>query len=378
MQIVNRSIGSIMPYEKNPRKNDDAVKYVAESIKQFGFKVPIVIDSDGIIVAGHTRYKAAKKLKLQEVPCIVADDLTEEQVKAFRLADNKVAEKAEWDFDLLDEELGDILDIDMESFGFEFDIEEEEPEAEEDDYEVEVPEEPKAKLGDIYQLGNHRLMCGDSTSIADVDLLMDGAKADMVHTDPPYNISMSRSKVDGSDNSIKNDNLDNESFYCLLKEAFSNACRVCRTQNMFWWIGFRAYSTLEQIFLENNVKIANCIVWKKNSIGLGGKGFRYQHELGIFSGETNNKSKSDVWEFDRTKEGLHPTMKPVPLVAHALQNIDNANIVLDLFGGSGSTLIACEQLNRKCFMMELDPKYVDVIIDRWEQFTGQKAVLLNE
>ena len=188
MEIVSRSIDSIKPYEKNPRKNDDAVKYVAESIKQFGFKVPIVIDPDGIIVAGHTRYKAAKKLKLEEVPCIVADDLNDEQIKAFRLADNKVAEKAEWDFDLMGEELDDIVDIDMEAFGFDFEIEEEEPEAVEDDYEVELPEEPKAKLGDIYQLGRHRLMCGDSTSIDDVNKLLDGERIDMIFTDPPFRL----------------------------------------------------------------------------------------------------------------------------------------------------------------------------------------------
>lgn len=173
MEIIQKKIGDIIPYENNPRKNDEAVKYVAESIKEFGFKVPIVIDKNNIIVAGHTRYKAAKKLKLKEVPCIIADDLTEEQVKAYRLADNKVAEQAVWDFDLLAEELVDIVDIDMELFGFDF-TEEEPAEAVEDDYEPTVPEEPNAKLGDIYQLGRHRLMCGDSTILADVERLMGG------------------------------------------------------------------------------------------------------------------------------------------------------------------------------------------------------------
>lgn len=159
MEIINKKINEIKPYEKNPRKNDEAIKYVAESIKKFGFKVPIVIDKNGVIVAGHTRYKASKKLGLEEVPCIVADDLNEEQIKAFRLADNKVAEKSEWNFDLLDEELGDILNLDMSDFGFELKLDEEEKEVEDDDFEIELPEEPKAKLGDIYQLGSHRLMC---------------------------------------------------------------------------------------------------------------------------------------------------------------------------------------------------------------------------
>lgn len=168
MDIKEIKLSEIKPYEKNPRKNDDAVKYVAESIKEFGFKVPLVIDKNGVIVAGHTRYKAAKQLKMKTVPCLVADDLTDEQVRAFRLADNKVAEQAEWDFNLLDDELAQILDIDMDAFGFLNDIDEKTEEATEDDYEINPPEEPKTKLGEIYQLGRHRLMCGDSTVLNDV------------------------------------------------------------------------------------------------------------------------------------------------------------------------------------------------------------------
>src|SRR5574344_1914266 len=187
MEIITRKLSEIKPYEKNPRKNDAAVEFVMNSIKEFGFKVPIVIDKDGVIVAGHTRYKASKKLKLTEVPCIIADDLTPEQIKAYRLADNRVAEKSEWDIDLLNGELDDILNIDMTQFDFDLSLgDEEESEVVEDDFDVELPEEPKAKLGDVYQLGNHRLMCGDSTNITDVEKLMNGNKADMVFTDPPY------------------------------------------------------------------------------------------------------------------------------------------------------------------------------------------------
>ena len=180
MEIITKQLKDIKPYEKNPRKNDEAVEYVANSIKEFGFKVPIVIDKDGVIVAGHTRYKASKKLKLTEVPCIIADDLTEEQIKAYRLADNRVAEKSEWDIDLLSGELDDILNIDMAQFDFDLSENIEETEVVEDDFDGELPEEPKSKLGDIYQLGNHRLMCGDSTSIDSVEKLMDGNKADIV------------------------------------------------------------------------------------------------------------------------------------------------------------------------------------------------------
>ena len=174
MNIIYKKIDEVIPYEKNPRKNDEAVKYVAESIKEFGFKVPIIIDSNNVIIAGHTRLKASKKLGYKEVPCIIADDLTPEQIKAFRLADNKVSEMAEWDLDLLNEELEDIIDINMEDFGFDLNLDFEDKEVEEDDFDVEVPEEPKAKLGDIYQLGNHRLMCGDSTDKETVEKLMDG------------------------------------------------------------------------------------------------------------------------------------------------------------------------------------------------------------
>src|SRR5574344_302900 len=204
MEIITRKLSEIKPYEKNPRKNDAAVEFVMNSIKEFGFKVPIVIDKDGVIVAGHTRYKASKKLKLAEVPCIIADDLTDEQIKAYRLADNRVAEKSEWDIDLLSGELDDILNIDMAQFDFDLSENVEESEVVEDDFDVELPEEPKAKMGDIYQLGNHRLMCGDSTSITDIEKLMDGNKADIVLSDPPYgmNLDTDFSTIKGSMKSI--------------------------------------------------------------------------------------------------------------------------------------------------------------------------------
>ena len=189
MQIEDIKIGDIIPYDKNPRKNDMSVDKVAASIKEFGFKVPIVIDKDNVVVCGHTRLKAAKKLKLESVPCVRADDLTEEQIKAYRLADNKVGEESEWDFDLLGEELGDIFDIDMGDFGFDLSVPETE-EAHEDEYDFKETVEHRAKEGDIYKLGNHRLMCGDSSSGGDMEALLDGVKAKMVFTDPPYGVAI--------------------------------------------------------------------------------------------------------------------------------------------------------------------------------------------
>ena len=391
MNIIEMKLKDIKPYEKNPRKNDEAVKYVAESIKQFGFKVPIVIDKNNIIVAGHTRYKASKKLGLKEVPCIVADDLTEEQIKAYRLADNKVAELAEWDFDLLGEELDGILDIDMCDFGFDFNLEEEEKEVVEDDFEVELPEEPRTKLGDIYQLGNHRLMCGDSTSITDIEKLMDGNKANMVFTDPPYlmgftgNVHADGSKSFNSKHgAIKNDKMSREDGDQFILDIFTNiklfnkgAYYVC-----FYRLGldyiFRALDKLE-----NQYKAL--IIWNKGNHTLSNSDYMSKYEpivYGWFDEHLfyGDRSNFDIWDIQRTqKNDLHPTMKPIPLCSKAIENSSKkGDIVLDLFGGSGSTLIACEQLGRTCYMNELDPKYVDVIINRWEQFTGRKAVLLND
>lgn len=377
MNIVQKKIADIIPYEKNPRKNEEAVKYVMESIKEFGFKVPIVIDKDNVIVAGHTRLKAAKKLKLEEVPCIIADDLSEGQIKAFRLADNKVSEKAEWDFDLLNEELDELVDFDMSVFGFEDDVTEEEPEVEEDNFEAELPEEPKAKLGDVYQLGNHRLMCGDSTLIDDVEKLMNGDKADMVFTDPPYGYnyqSNMREKTKKFD-VIENDDkiLD---FFPNIQMVCNGFIFICTTWKVLdkWIPLFKQYHDF-----------SNMIIWNKGGGGIGDlkHTFSTDYEVILCSNngkEITGKRIGSVWTIQKDGAGtyVHPTQKPVKLSEFAIRNTTNRqDVVLDLFGGSGSTLIACEQMERQCRMMEYDPKYVDVIIQRWEQYTGQKAVLLN-
>src|SRR5574344_1896326 len=395
MEIITRKLSEIKPYEKNPRKNDAAVEFVMNSIKEFGFKVPIVIDKDGVIVAGHTRYKASKKLKLTEVPCIIADDLTPEQIKAYRLADNRVAEKSEWDIDLLNGELDDILNIDMTQFDFDLSLgDEEESEVVEDDFDVELPEEPKAKLGDVYQLGNHRLMCGDSTSITDIDKLLNDNKIDMIYTDPPYGMNL-----DTDFSGMKN-NLDfakeksftgGKKYDAGIVDDFNpemiNTIMALDIKETFLW-GADYFAELLP-----NKNDGSWIVWDKRSNGNDeieeddSSDRMYGSCFELFWSKT--KHKRDIarvkWagvfgteqEFDHKR--YHPTQKPIKLSSWFLNRYSNENDkILDLFGVSGSTLIACEQLDRICYMMELDPHYVDVIIKRWEQFTGKQAVLLKE
>ena len=370
MQIIDKKIGEIKPYEKNPRKNDNAVDAVANSISQFGFKNPIVIDGNNVIICGHTRYKAAQKLGLDVVPCVVADDLTDEQIKAYRLADNKVSELAEWDIDLLGEELNDIFDIDMSDFGFDLsEDEEEETEIIEDEIPQEV--EPIAKQGDIWQLGRHRLMCGDSTSVTDVEKLMNGNKADMVFTDPPYNIAY---QGVSDKRTIKNDKMSDDDFVQFLQDS------IMKTDTAYVCCSWQ-YSHLFRQAMENlGMPPKAMIIWNKVNPAQHLDKYFKQHEIiwyfGKFGGEKT--LRGDIWECKRQKNTIHPTMKPIELIAMALNDNKDKKNVYDGFGGSGSTLIACEQLNRNCYMMELDPKYVDVIIARWEKFTGQKAVLLNE
>ena len=386
MDIINIALKDLKPYENNPRKNDDAVKYVAESIKEFGFKVPIVIDKNNVIVAGHTRYKAAKKLKMSEVPCIIADDLTEEQIKAFRLADNKVAEKAEWDFDLLNTELDDIIDLDMELFGFEEALQDDDEEAVEDEFEVELPAEPKSKIGDIYQLGDNRLMCGDSTVLEDVEKLMGGEQADMLLTDPPYNVNYEGKTKDKL--KIKNDQMGNDNFRQFLTDAFSNADMVMKPGAVFyiWHADSEGYNFRGACF-DAGWTVRQCLIWNKNSMVMGRQDYQWKHEPCLYGWKegaghlwASDRKQTTVINFDKpTRNDMHPTMKPIPLFDYQIKNnTKGGDVVLDLFGGSGTTIMACEQNGRRGYSMEYDPRYVDVIVDRWEKFTGAKAVLLNK
>lgn len=429
MKIIEKRLDQIVPYENNPRHNDDAVEYVANSIREFGWKQPIVIDRDGVIVAGHTRYKAAMRLGITTAPCVVADDLTEEQVKAYRLADNKVAERATWDFEALEAEL-DGIELDMSEFGFE--IEPEEQETSDDDYEVEVPEEPQAQRGNIYQLGNHRLMCGDATSAADMQKLMAGAQADLLLTDPPYNVALGQNhghtlrpsearalhrRTDGK--VIENDAWeDDEDFIEFLVKAFQAAESTMKPGAAFY-IWYASNQSLNFLIAaqRTGLQVRQHLIWVKSIFTFGRQDYQWQHEPCLYGWkdgaahyfiqdrtqatvfddqpDLNKMKKEEMREllekiFDTgelttvlrekkpTASVLHPTMKPVPLIGRLIHNSSRQEEnVLDPFGGSGSTLIACEQLNRRCYMMELDPRYVDVIVDRWEKFTGRTAELLR-
>ncbi|WII29179.1 DNA modification methylase [Ligilactobacillus salivarius] len=394
MEVRNLKIDEIKPYENNPRNNLDAVDATANSIKEFGWQQPIVVDKDMVIIAGHTRYLAAKKLGCDTVPVVVASNLSDEQVRAYRLADNKTGELAEWDFKLLDTELQGILDIDMSDFGFELDISEDE-EVKEDDFDEEVPEEPKSKLGQIYQLGRHRLMCGDSTNSESVKKLLGGVQADLLLTDPPYNVDYS-SKDFGRDkasktrknNQIANDKMTPDEFYKFLFSVFSNAKDNLKSGASFY-IWFSDLATVEFNNAANNsgLMVKETLIWEKNNFVLGRQDYQHKHEpclYGWVKGGSHSwysdRKQTTILNFDKPlRSDLHPTMKPISLFDYEIKNsTKSGDVVLDLFGGSGTTVMACEQNGRNACVMEYDPKYVDVIIKRWEDFTGKKAKLIDE
>lgn len=378
-------IKSIRPYEKNPRRNDEAVDAVAASIREFGWQQPIVVDKDGVIIAGHTRYKAAKKLKCDTVPVVVADDLTEDQVKAYRLADNKTGELAEWDTALLGEELAELADFDMSQFGFDTILQEEAREAEEDDYEVNPPEEPKAKLGDIYQLGRHRLMCGDSTDAESVYQLCQDGQVDMLLTDPPYGVDYTGKTKDAL--KIQNDATSDEMLRDMLADAFSAANNIMKPGAVFYIWHADSKALVFRIACQMaGWEVRQVLIWVKNTMVMGRQDYQWKHEPCLYGWKdgaghlwASDRKQTTILNFDRpTKNKEHPTMKPVKLFDYQIQNnTKGGDIVLDLFGGSGTTIVACEQNGRCARVMELDPRYVDVIVDRWEKLTGKKAVLLN-
>ena len=395
IKIIYKDIDELIPYENNPRDNTAAVDAVAASIKEFGFKNPIIIDSDNVIVAGHTRLKAAQKLKIQNVPCVVADDLSQEQVNAFRLADNKTAELAEWDLELLNSELELIDGIDMTEFGFELDLDDEQ-EVVEDEFDEELPQEPQTKLGDIYQLGRHRLMCGDSTDVDSVKTLMGGYKADLLLTDPPYNVALGMGgsvdearkrhrRTDGL--VIMNDKMENDKFRQFLVDVYTAASENLKPGAAFYiWHADSERYNFEGAAIDIGWEIRQTLIWNKNSITLGRQDYQWKHEPCLYGWKSgashvwySDRKQSTVINFDRpTRSALHPTMKPVGLFDYQIKNsTKSGDIVLDLFGGSGTTIMACEQNDRNAYVMELDPRYADVIIKRWEEFTGEKAVKLN-
>ena len=431
MKIITKQLNKLIPYENNPRLNDNAVDAVANSIREFGFKVPIIITRDNVIVAGHTRLKAALKLGIDEVPCIVADDLTDAQIKAFRLADNKVGELAEWDFDKLDIEMEDLGDLgfNMEDFGFGLNTEDD-AEAKEDNYDVESAyeeiEEPITKKGDIWILGKHRVMCGDSTSEFDVDKLMNGETADLLVTDPPYNVNYG-SKAEAindygynfSDRHIENDYMPDYLFLEFLTKAFKCAKDNLKPGGSYYiWHASTTVLEFEQALRENGLQTRQQIIWVKNALVLSRQDYHWKHEPCLYGWKEGaahyfiddrtlttvyedapidfKKMKKDelvkllediyvdkisttiINENKPTRSDMHPTMKPIKLIARLIRNSSHLmELVLDLFGGSGSTLIAAEQLNRKSNLMELDPKYVDVIVDRYIALCGEDSVYLE-
>ena len=385
-------INEITPYENNAKiHTNEQIEQIKKSIEEFGMNDPIGIWQDNIIIEGHGRLMACKELGMEEVPVIRLDNLTDDQRKAYTLIHNQTTMNTGFDIDILNEELENI-EIDMSEFGFDIELDDiEDTEIIEDEV-PEVSEEPKAKLGDIYQLGNHRLMCGDSTSEEDVAKLMNGVKADMVFTDPPYGVSASGGRSQTKDKlgmkAIVNDELRKDD----LTQFLSNFISVMKYKDgasIYICYPWATQKEFTEAILNNNLKIKNCIIWDKKVFGLNGfKGYRPQYEMIYFCCKEDfewygDKAQSNIWqisrEINREEQGNHPTPKPIELIAKALNNSSKQeDIILDVFGGSGSTLIACEQLNRKCYMMELDPHYIDVIIQRWENFTGKKAVKLNE
>jgi transferase len=417
VKIVDKPIEWLRPYEKNPRNNEQAVEAVANSIKEFGFKVPIVATIDGEIVNGHTRFKAAKFLKLKTVPVLIADDLTEEQIKAFRLADNKTGELADWDVELLYSELDELTGFDMTMFGFEDidfsldDFEEDEKETGEE-VDIDSEEKPKVEYGDIYQLGRHRLMCGDSTSAEDMAQLIDGAVIDLYVTDPPYNVAYQG----GTDEAmtIMNDSMDDVSFRQFLRDAFAVANNHLKPEGAFYiWHADSEGLNFRAAVKETGWLLKQSIIWVKNAIVLGRQDYQWKHEPCLYGWKdgashyfVDNRSLATVIEEDEenlkemtkselisyiktmqdtspttvfyedkpVRNDIHPTMKPLKLIARCVLNSSKkGDKILDSFNGGGSTLMVCERSERVCYAMELDPVYVERTIKRWEEETGLTA-----
>ena len=398
IEMLNPSV--LVAYRNNSRTHSkEQIVQIENSIKEFGFTNPVLLDDNNEIIAGHGRVLASKKMGIKEVPCLRLSHLSEKQKKAYVIADNQLATNAGWDESILALEIGELSDddFDISLLGFSdvelngFLLKEFEGLTDEDEV-PEPPKEPITKLGDVWQIGNHRLMCGDSTMVDNLDKLCP-EQADMIFTDPPYGMAYGGGRAEGSTKKgalvkahgmIKNDDLKDDDLINLVKDSLIATLlktkKGCATYICFTW---RTYSEFNKAIEEAGIKIKNCIVWDKKSIGLGQSNYRPQHEFIFYSGEKwyGDKAQSDVWYMSRGGTGkyVHPTQKPVELIIKAINNSSkNEDVVIDCFGGSGSTVIACEKTNRKARVMELDPKYCDVIIKRWENFTGGKGELINE
>jgi DNA modification methylase len=383
-QIEYVEVKKLIPYARNSRTHsDEQVAQICGSIKEFGFTNPVLIDGEGVIIAGHGRTIAAQRLNMKEVPCLRLDYLTEAQKKAYVIADNKLALNAGWDDEMLALELGDLkeLDFDLSLTGFDDDelnkllVEAVNEGLVDEDEAPPPPDEPISKLGDIWQLGSHRVMCGDSTSIDAVDKLMEGQKADMVFTDPPYGIDFAPQR--GTHDKIMNDNLDESAFSDFLDASFLCAFSYMKPDTYaFVWTGWSKIGAFEKS-LKKFFKIQAMHVWVKNNFGIGYYS-RPKHEPFYLC--LNGKpvypanAPADVWEAKKVHKTVHSCEKPVDLIVNIFDTYHKNSEVLDLFGGSGSTLIACEKSQRKAHLMELDPKYCDVIVTRWQDYTGKQAI----
>ena len=384
MNIVNVKIEEITPYANNPRNNDAAVESVAKSIEKFGFIGAIILNKDKVIINGHTRVKACKKLGMETVPAIIVDHLTKEQEDALRIADNKTGEIAEWDEELLRAELKalEAAGFGIEDLGFDnseleallegdvsVSVGETDPNAA-----PEVPEVAVSRLGEVYVLGNHRLVCGDSTKAEDVGRVCKEGEADMWLTDPPYNVA-----YEGSNGlTIQNDSMEDVKFREFLRTAFGHAEKTLKPGAPFYIFhadseGYNFRGACHDIGL----RVRQCLVWKKNALVLGRQDYQWIHEPCLYGWKEGgphpwyaDRSQTTVMEFNKPKKNdVHPTMKPVEMLVYLLQNSSKrGDVVLDTFGGSGSTLIACEQTGRVCKTVELDPRYCDAIRRRWAEF----------
>lgn len=406
MKIEYKKPEDLTPYNKNSRTHsDDQIHQIAESIKEFGFTNPILIDSEGGIIAGHGRLLAAKLLGLDTVPAINIGHLTEVQRQALVIADNKIALNSGWDNDVLASEIQSLIDsgFNIELLGFNPDelagiLDDSEPNAGLTDEDAcgELPVDPITKPGDIWVMGKHRLMCGDSTSVDAFDTLMAGDRADMIFTDPPYGMSYGGGRAEGEHTKFKrgggikahgmilNDDLQGADLIALVRDAIATSSTCMKEGGaLYACFTWRTYAEFEAGLESCGHKVKACIVWDKKSIGLGNSNYRPQHEFIFYCGGQwyGDKSESDVWYMSRGNTGayVHPTQKPVELIERALANSSKGgDVVIDCFGGSGSTMIACEKTGRHARLMELDPKYCDVIVNRWQEFTGKKAVLESD
>jgi len=403
--IKEYPIADIKPHPKNPRIHpNSAIEKLQRSIQEFGFVNPILISKDGILLAGHARVKASKEEAHESVPALILD-LEGEKADAYLIADNKLQEETEWDLPILKELMGElnIGEFDLSITGFDlpeidellndFDSSETDNVAEEDNFNAEEAldeiEEPVSRKGDIFLLGRHRLMCGDSTNLEDIERLMDGEKADMVFTDPPYNVNYSnidRPKPGKRDlGKIQNDVMDDNSFKEFLQKVGVSIEKATQENAAIYvWYASRESLNFYSMFEKTDIEVNQQIIWKKPML-LGRSRYQWAHEPCLFAVKgspyhTEDRTKTTVWDFggyDKSKN-VHPTQKPLFLANEAMENSTRKDdLVLDLFGGSGSTLIAAEQVERKAFLMELDEKFCDVIIKRWEEYTGEKAVKLN-